>query len=238
MLDLIISAIIVFAASTLQACTGFGFSVLATPFLLLVYEPHVAIQINIILSLLISIVMLPRVSTSVDRDLTRRLIIGSAIGAVPGILIFLFLDTQALRIAVSIIILVLTALLILKVTVRKSPRKDNAVGGVSGLLTASIGMPGPPLLLYFSGAHIDKAVLRSTTLAYFLFIYGLALILQITFGSTGMQIWLVSAAMAPITLAGVFLGQWLFFRINQTVFRNITYVILIVTGGYLLATSL
>ena len=38
-------------ASILKISTGFGFLILATPFLLLLFEPMVAIQINLIVSL-------------------------------------------------------------------------------------------------------------------------------------------------------------------------------------------
>ncbi|MGW6608798.1 TSUP family transporter, partial [Peribacillus butanolivorans] len=45
---------IVLVASILQSSTGFGFSIMATPFLLMLFQPQEAIQINIILSLVIS----------------------------------------------------------------------------------------------------------------------------------------------------------------------------------------
>mgnify|MGYP005758040285 CR=1 FL=1 len=55
------------------------------------------------------------------------------------------------------------------------------VGGLSGLFTTSIGMPGPPLLLYFSGTDTQKEKLRETTLTLFLFIYFVSLVIQMIF---------------------------------------------------------
>lgn len=232
------SAVIVLAASVLQACTGFGFSVLATPFLLLIHEPHAAIQINIILSLLISVVMVPRIAKAADKALLKRLIIGSTLGAPVGLLVYLTLDTDWLRITVSLIILLLTALMLCKVTVRKTPRRDHVAGGLSGLLSASIGMPGPPVLLYFAGARIDKFVLRGTTLAAFLYIYLIALVLQLVFGSTNWSIWITALTLVPVTLLGTWMGEKLFYVVSQALFRQMTYAILLVTGLYLLYTSL
>ncbi|WP_209125271.1 sulfite exporter TauE/SafE family protein [Alkalihalobacillus sp. BA299] len=235
---IVISAMIVLFASVLQACTGFGFSIMATPFLLFVYAPHVAIQINIILSILISVFILPKIIKDVDKKLLIKLVKGSIIGAPFGIGIFLFLDVQFLKIVISLLILFLTCLLILQFSVKQTSAKDHISGGLSGMLTTSIGMPGPPLLLYFSGVKIEKAVLRSTTLAFYLFIYVVALGMQITFGSTNKEIWFTSLILVPVSICGMILGQWLFKFINQKVFQLITYVILGVTGFYLLFSSI
>lgn len=235
--SLLVASLIVLLASMLQACTGFGFSIMATPFLLLVYEPKTAIQINIILSLLISVVILPRIIGEVDRILLARLIKGGLIGSPIGVLVFLFLDVQILKLVVSIIILFVTALLILKLSVRQTSPKDHIVGGLSGMFTTGIGMPGPPLLLYFSGARMDKAILRSTTLAFFLFIYAIGLAMQIGFGSSDGETWMTALILSPITFLGIVLGQMAFKYINQRAFQLITYAILTATGLYLFVSS-
>ncbi len=86
----------------------------------------------------------------------KRLIAGSFVGLPIGIWVFLWLDLQNLKLLVSLVILVLTTLLILKYRIRRSKNRDLVVGWFSGSLTASIGMPGPPLLLYFSGTDTKK----------------------------------------------------------------------------------
>lgn len=231
-------SLIVFAASSLQAATGFGFSVMATPFLLLVFEAHTAIQINIILSLLISVVMVPRIESEIDKALLFRLAKGAVIGAPIGLGIFVLLDTTLLKIVTGTFIIFLTALLILKVTIKQSSLKDATAGGFSGILTTSLGMPGPPLLLYFVSTEMDKSVLRSTTLAFFLFVYSFSLVLQVMTGSSNTKTWLIAVALAPVALAGIALGQFLFRYINQRAFHIITYVILGATGTHLLVNSL
>lgn len=233
-----VASLIVLIASSLQAATGFGFSVMATPFLLLVFEAHTAIQINIILSLLISVVMVPRIGGAIDRVLLFRLIKGAVAGAPMGLVLFVFLDANVLKLVTSILILFLTGLLILNATIKQGPLKDHAAGGFSGILTASLGMPGPPLLLYLAGARMDKAVLRSTTLAFFLFVYAASLLLQILSGASSSETWLTSLALAPVAGIGIALGQYLFRFINQRIFLLITYSILGVTGTHLLMNSL
>jgi len=236
--DLIALVIIVLVASLLQTSTGYGFSIIGTPFLLLIYPVHTAIQINIILSICLSAFMIFKIRKEVDKALLIRLIKGSIGGLVFGIFIYLFINIYLLKIAVGTLILILTIFLIFNLTLDRTRNKDFITGGISGLLTTSIGVPGPPLLLYFSGAGIDKTTLRSTTLAYYLFVYFASLVMQISFGGTSKETWLSSLVAIPPLFAGILLGQLLFKWISQKTFRVITYVILIFTGVYLIVTSL
>ena len=229
--------IIVFIASILQTSTGFGFSILATPFLLLLFEPAYAIQINLVLSFFISLALITTIRKDIRFDMITRLVIGSFIGLPIGIGIFLYLNTFLLKIVVGMIILMLTILLILQYRIHQHERKDIFVGSISGLLTTSIGMPGPPLLLYFAGAKMGKETIRGTTLAFYLFIYIASLIFQITFAGTGIIVWKSVLYALPIVVIGLILGQKLFIRINQWVFQIFTYVLLAFTGLYLLIES-
>lgn len=230
--------VIVLVASILQAGTGFGFSIMATPFLLLLFEPHDAIQLNIILSFLISVVMTFKIRNEVNKESLVRLIKGSLIGILPGLLLFIFLDVRPQKILVSLLILVSTALLVAKVNVKQSNSKELITGALSGLLTTSLGMPGPPLLIYFAGAKVDKATLRSTTLAYFVFVYLVSLMLQFSMYNISKGVWISTLWALPFTLLGIYLGQCLFARLNQGVFQMIIYGLLFFTGTYLLITTM
>ena len=226
---------IILVASILQASTGFGFSIMATPFLLMLFLPQEAIQINIILSLIISISLIWKIRMDVDFILLKRFIFGS----VPfGILIFISVNINTFKLAVSILLLLLTLLLICNVKVRSTPFRDFVVGGLSGLLTTSIGMPGPPLRLYFTGTDTEKEKLRATTLAFYLFIYFISLLTQILFTGTDITIWKSSFYAIPIVFLGLFIGQIIFKWLNQQVFKIFTYILLSCTGIYLLIDSL
>ncbi|RSK29144.1 sulfite exporter TauE/SafE family protein [Bacillus sp. HMF5848] len=230
--------IIILVASILQTSTGFGFSILATPFLLLLFEPFEAIQINLILSLIISSALIRKIRKDIDFQILKRLLVGSVTGLPVGIVIFLLIDINGLKMGVSLIILLLTFMLILKFRINQNKIRDIIVGGLSGSLTTSIGMPGPPLLLYFSGTNTHKEKLRGTTLAFYLFIYFVSLIIQVVFAGTTKTVWISSVWALPLVFAGLYLGQLLFRRINQDTFRILTYIILLFTGVYLLTESL
>lgn len=231
---IILFSIIILCASILQTSTGFGFSIMATPFLLILFEPREAIQINLILSLVISSALIMKIRKDVDVGILKRLVLGSLVGLPVGICLFLAVNMTWLKLGISILILVLTLLLIMNFRVKQLPKRDRLIGGFSGAFTTSIGMPGPPLLLYFSGTNTTKETLRGTTLAFYLFIYLISLIIQVIFAGTSKEVWTSSLLGLPLVGIGLMLGQLLFKWINQDHFRVLTYILLLVAGGYLL----
>ncbi len=237
-MDLPLFILIILLASVLQTATGFGFAIIATPLLLLIYEPLEAVQINLILSLVISIAIANKIKKDVDFCILKRFILGSAVGLPFGIMFFLFLDINKLKLAVALIILLLTAMLVLNFRIKQTKGRDLLVGGLSGYLTSSMGMPGPPLLLYFSGTDTLKEKLRGTTLVYNLFAISMSLIMQLIFAGTNKTVWLSCGFALPLVLLGLYFGQLLFTRINQKFFRILTYFILLFIGVYLLTESL
>lgn len=232
--SIVLFSIIILIASVLQTSTGFGFSIVATPFLLVLFEPREAIQINLILSLVISAALIMKIKKDIDMGILKRFIGGSLFGLPIGISIFLLMDMTLLKIGVSVLILLLTVLLILKYRISQSTKRDLVVGGVSGAFTASIGIPGPPILLYFSGTDTTKEKLRGTTLAFYLWIYAVSLLIQVVFAGTSKDTWTSSLTALPIVILGLFVGQLLFKWISQELFRKLTYVLLFFSGIYLL----
>jgi uncharacterized membrane protein YfcA len=229
---------IILVASILQTSTGFGFSIMATPFLLMLFLRQEAIQINIILSLVISVSLIWKIRYDIDTILLKRFSLGSMAGVPFGIVMFMSIDIAAFKLAVSILLLLLTLLLILNFTVKATPIRDYIVGGLSGLLTTSIGMPGPPLLLYFTGSSTGKAKLRATTLAFYLFIYFISLLTQVIFVGTNKTIWSSSLYAIPIVFIGLLAGVIIFKWIPQRIFSVLSYFLLSGTGIYLLFESL
>jgi uncharacterized protein len=233
-MDSVLLIVIILVASILQTSTGFGFSILATPFLLLLYAPNEAIQINLLLSLIISILLYTKIKKDVEFQTLKRLIIGSIAGLPLGILLFLLLDVEKLKLWVSIVLFILTLLLIAKLRVKQNKNRDIFVGTLSGLFTTSMGMPGPPLLLYFASVNTNKEKLRGTTLAFYLFIYSISLIIQLLFAGTTSKMWIASGLTLPFVFIGLFLGQLLFRKMNQQVFQKLVYALLLFTAIYLL----
>lgn len=225
---------IILLAATLQSSTGFGFSIISTPFLLIILEPREAVQISLLLSLVISFAFFKKVKNDVDKGILKRFTLGSILGLPIGMMVFMLLNIVWLKIGISILILLLTVLLVLNIRIKQTNIKDIFIGSASGALTTSIGMSGPPILLYFSGTDTSKEKLRGTTLIYYIFICIMSLLTQIIVAGTTVYVWMLSAISLPLIAIGMYFGEFIFNKINHDLFRKLTYALLLFTGVYLL----
>ena len=256
MQDWVLANIIVFFASLLQATTGFGFAIVATPFLLLVYNSRDCIQLSILLSFIIAIFLLPKIWRGIHYGLLRGLIVGSILGTPVGLLIFVYMSLELLKIFVGIVTLIVACFSLVKwykdrisrVSVKpessvKETRTNSIdigqrlVGMCSGILTTSVGMPGVPLALYFSMNNISKEIIRSTTLAFFIAVYTFSVVVQIFTVHIEQNVIWSSASLVPAVTVGVICGHFLFPKVSQRLFQLIVNIILLSTAIYLLAKA-
>lgn len=259
MYEWILATVIVFFASVLQAATGFGFAIMALPFLLLVFDSRECVQISIILSFVVSLLLIRKIIKDVDKGLLRRLIIGSVVGVPLGVLFYKFVSLDILKVTVSIVILIVTFILMIR-SFKTNPKpkiEDSSdkslvsqdttavdgttflkktqffIGLCAGLLTTSIGMPGVPLILYYNATNTKKETARSTALAFYIFVYIISMATQLLTVKTNLDIVASSLILIPVVAVGVFVGNILFDKINQITFQRIVYGILLFTGFYM-----
>ncbi|GAK10105.1 sulfite exporter TauE/SafE family protein [Geomicrobium sp. JCM 19038] len=225
---------IVFVAAILQTSTGFGFSILATPFLLLLFDPVVAIQINLVLSLIISFCLYPAVKGGSNKSVLLRLWASAVVGLPVGIFILQIMHVDALKAMIAVLMIILTILLLNQISFAATRSREYVVGGISGVLTSSIGMPGPPLLIYLSGTGASKAYTRATTLTFFLGVYSVTIVAQMMTIGTEFVVWEYSLYALPVVLLGLFIGKKLYPKLNAKVFQMIVYGLLLFTASYLL----
>lgn len=133
----------------------------------MLFVPETAIQLNLVLSIIISLILLYKVKEDIHLPLVKRLFWGSLIGALLGVGLLYLVNEQFVKIAVGLLLLAVTFLLVRNVTVTQTSARDLSVGSLSGMLTSSIGMPGPPLIVYFASARMTKESIRATTLCFF-----------------------------------------------------------------------
>ncbi|ODV57654.1 sulfite exporter TauE/SafE family protein [Lysinibacillus fusiformis] len=229
---------IILTAAILQTSTGFGFSIMATPFLLLLFSPQQAMQLNIILSLVISFSLLWKVKKDIEFALLKKIMIGSIVGAPVGSLLFAIVDVTTFKLLIAVLLIGLTIMLIKNLSIQQTNGRDYGVGFISGMFTTSIGMAGPPLLLYFASTHKKKETIRATSLAYYIFIYLISLLSQLIIEGTSKTVWLNSLYALPIVLIGLIVGQLLFRKLNQKLFLVFIYVLLVASGIMLFIQSI
>lgn len=226
---------------------GFGFTLLAVSFFLLILGSGNAVQLLIIINLAISLALVPRVWRDLDRALWTRLVGGAALGIPVGLVAFSRANVEQLKVLAAVAILAFVAMTVSRGA--KAKKGDGAsmrfrspsafgVGVVAGAMTSALGMPGPPVVLYLTSIGAPKNRTRSLTLTFFVVAYAAALILQTATVGIGTGVWATAALLIPVAAVGALLGDVLAKRISEPVFRRVVLVLVALTGAYVLIDAL
>ena len=232
-------------AAVVQGTVGFGFTLLAVSFFLLILQSAAAIQLLIVLNLVISLWVARNLWRNVPRALWIRLVAGATLGFPVGLAVFNYASVVQLKVVVAVVILVFVPLMAFRHVPEQGAslpayRSSSSVGvGIlAGAMTTSLGMPGPPLSLYLTALGADKEALRAISLTFFAVTFAAALLLQaLTFGVDG-EVWTMAAVLAPVAVVGGQLGHRLSKRVTESTFRRAVLWLIGGTGAYTLLTTL
>lgn len=234
---------ITFGAGIIQSATGFGFAVIAVPLFLLTLDSLTVIQINIVLNLANALVVVPRVWRQAPTALLRNLIGGTALGLPLGMLAFLYVSVDQMKLGVALLIIGFALHLLLRKPHAEpsglpATRSSVAIGCLSGALTSSLAMPGPPVLIYLSHYALAKQTFRAVNLSLYVFSYGLALALQCVFAGMTASTWALSGALVPMAILGAIVGNRISPWLSERAFRACVLATLLATGVYMLFATL
>lgn len=234
------SALIVLLAATLQGITGFGFALISVPLLLLVYDPHTAVAINIMISIVSLSFLTIKVRQVVIVPVVKNLFYGSLVGIPLGAYIFLHFDVHLLKLAIGMITVIFSVILISGLTIKNATGKvwESTVGSISGFLTGSIGMPGPPIILLLSNQKLAKDHFRATTAAYFVLVYVASLVLLFCLGALDKSVALRAISLVPFAILGGHLGFLIFPLVPQAKFQHGVSLLVLSTALYSVVTTL
>ena len=240
--SLVAGAAIVAAASFLGGVTGFGYSLVATPLLLILGFP-----LPFVVTANLALAFITRISVAVRfrRDLSRRRVAALVGGSVPG----LWLGTQVLstvdpaeiKLAAGIVVMIAAVLLARSVDApppRRIPGAPVAAGFFGGFLGASTSLNGvAPVLLLARDKAAPRTFLADLAM-YFVVSNGIGLLLLGLEGALredalypAFLLWL------PGSLAGNWLGTVLGPRLPEAAFRRLTLAVVFVAGGVTAITA-
>jgi uncharacterized membrane protein YfcA len=246
----IVLAATTFASALLYAISGFGFAVLAAPLFLLFLDPPRAIQLVIIISTVLSIVVLRGLLSAIAPWLLLRLALGSLVGVPLGLVAFRYADPILVRAAAGAIIFGFA--IVMAVSRRRSgqpgqgkhwtafamsPRLDFAAGAVSGIASALVGQPGPPVLIYLLLAGAEARTVRATLLAFFALSYGVTLVSHAATIGIPAPTWLAAGILIPFAFLGGLAGRPIGDRLGAKAFAVLAIALLAVAGAYTLGAA-
>ncbi len=229
-----------FLGALVQITTGLGFGLIVAPLLLAFYEPVDAIQMTGALTLMIVAGIAPFVRRRIMPYELTRLAIGTIGGLAIGSALLLVASINAIRVAALV---ALAYCLVRYVTVliqgvsnaALEPAEPNVekaslfYGMASGVMSATLAMPGPLALVFLRSRGLNPARVRATVFALMVGSYsGMLVISTALSGLSDTVLAGVTIYLLP-TMAGVLLGQLIANRLPDIFFDAMTTLLMLST---------
>lgn len=212
--------------------TGFGGSLVLAPALFAVLRPEEAVAVSVLLGVVQSGTMAIRGRHEILRDELRPLLLLALPGLVAGAFLLRIASAPALRVAVGVSVIVATlARRLLRPDAVASRRAAWPSGFLSGLLTTSVTVNGPPLVLYLAARGVTAAQMRATLAAVFV---ALDVVAVAPLASTGTLVVPPGTALLTLALAfplGLLLGLRIGPRIGEQTYARAATVLLLALGA-------
>ena len=214
------AALSVLFGSIASVVAGFGFALVCSPFLVAAYGAPEGVQINLLVSGVLSVLLLATGWQHLDRTSTVRLLVPAALASVLLGLPLRGSDTDSLAALAGVVCLVGVAVVAFGRPLRRvTSRLGTAIVGlVSGATNVVAGISGPPVVLFGATIGWSPKVARSTLQAYFL---GINVVALATLGLPRHVPLLVVAAM----LVGLVVGWPLADRLPPDLVRSLGLVL-------------
>lgn len=234
MTELILAALVVFAAYFLKSFTGFGPAMIMIPFFAILYDPETAITTATLFDFLAGSLLLVSVRKQIQWKFVFSIFISLAIGAIFGSFLLGNVPDFWIKKIIGTTILIFAILILLQKN--GNPEKKHSkniqllkypVGVFGGFLGGFIGISGPPIIIYLKMLY-EKSFFRTQLIGIFFFGAGWRFILyrinEIEFNLDLYEIGIFFVVM----LAATWTGTKLHFKVNELIFNRVVAVLLIV----------
>ena len=224
---MVLAALAALAGAAVQSASGLGFALVLSPALFAVMDPEEAVTAVLLLGAVLCGLVLVESRRVATHGLVR-LLVPAVPGLAVGVLVLAALSKEALQVAVGVAVIAAAAWQLRHAAVVRIP---TAVAGfLSGVLTTSISVNGPPLALWLESERVPPASFRATLAAAFLLldVAGIVLIVGRE-GADTIDLGRVGPLLACV-LAGYALGAVGFRRLDAERFSAVVLVIVGCTG--------
>ena len=216
---------VIFLSSFLQTTTGFGYAIITAPLLALVLGAKLTVMLVMVTALIICIFLLRATRNQGSFKAIAPLITASVIGAIPGAFVMTQISNDGLKLFMGVFLLLATLALWKNHTFPVKPGKavEVTVGFISGFLTTTTAITGPPVILYFLNAKAErnKVEFRANLTRFFLLVNIASIFFSFVAGTLNIsELWLYTLIAIPAIYAGFYLGEKMFYRISVPLLRK------------------
>lgn len=231
--------VVIFISSLVQGMAGFGFSLVAMPFLTLLLPFQLIVPILVICSLALNIIVFMKTKGCLY---LKEIVIMFALGLLStpiGVYLLSVVDEFFLKAMVGVLIII-TSITLLKGFHLKFSNKYlsyGLAGFLSGILNGSVSLSGPPVVLMLVNEGHEKESFKKNISGYFLALNMVTIPSFVVGGFVVTEVVSYSIVGTITLIIGAFIGIQIGQKIDSGSFKKIV-LFLIMTMGCMTLISL
>jgi len=229
---------VVLVTHFLEGITGFGCTVLALPFAIMLIGTKQAVPVLLFLALLLAIYIV-----SIDRRRIvwkefGKIVFFVGLGLPVGIFAFGYLNETVLKYILGAFMIVVASrgLLTYVVKLNENRLPDwvlNVLLTIGGFIHGVFSSGGPLVVIYAKKVLPDKSSFRATISMLWLTLNTVMLIQSVVSGRMTPQIWEIIAVCLPFLIGGALAGNWAHRHIKDKYFSQLVYGVLLISGLFM-----
>ena len=233
---IVLAGVAALVGALVQSATGFGFALVLSPALFAVLDPYEAVTTMLLLGPPLNVLVL---LDSGRHEVQVRRLAPMLVAAVPGLALGVLaleaLSKPVLQVAVGAAVVLAAAWQMHHRARSAAPAAGGrgpawAAGLVSGALTTSISISGPPIVLWLEALGLRPASLRASLAASFLALNLAGGVVVVVAGGTGAVRLDVLVPLLALTLVGHALGMRAFRRLEGPRFSLVALGLVVCAG--------
>jgi len=227
-------------AGLIQGLSGFAFGLVAMTFWSWSVDPQLAGPMVVFGSFIGQLLSLKTIRRGLRRDLITPLLIGGVLGVPVGVLLLHYVNAQYFKLGIGTLLSVYCPIMIFSRSIPKiGPVPvwvEVGIGHLSGILGGIGGLTGPVITLWCTARSWNADTQRAVFQTFNLAMHTLTLLTYTATGLINYQTLRMFSIVAPAMLIPTIIGNYLYARLDQSVFRLLILAILGLSGVVMLAS--
>jgi uncharacterized membrane protein YfcA len=231
-MDLLLAIGIIIFAAIISGYTGFGGALFQVPLMVMLFGPVEAVAVTRLVSMFGRAQLYPSSARTANWSEVFPLVIAIVVITPFASSVLFIADPDLIRRGIGGLVIALT-IFMLSGWQYRGPRRWPAslsFGAACGALAGVAGIGGPPMVVYFMAGPDEARVKRANIIITVALVTLVVLITFIVKGGVGISTLVRAAILFPASIAGTWIGNWIFKIAPQSYFRKFALGVLFATG--------
>ncbi len=233
----VVPAIILYGIA--KSGLGGSISLISVPLMTIVMPLQQALAIILPILIFSDIIAVYRFRKEFDFSILKVIVPFAAIGIIIGSLTFSYFSEILLKLIVGIMGFLFAGHYFLLKKKKSTPTKQNFIKGaicssIAGFSSFCVHSGGTPTSLYLLPLRLKKEIYVGTRVIFFCFVNLLKLPLYIYLSMMNFDTLYQSISLLPLAIIGIFIGYKLLKLIEENLFYNIIYALILISSTKLI----